>query len=714
MRTLLIRSSNKISTLFSRQENYEGKQLAAEIHQIVTVIITAHNRARYLRVAVESAIQQASVSEVIIVDDASDLEAHPEFRRELNEIATFSNVRVVRNESNIGLGASRNEGLKYVQTPFVCFLDDDDFFLNSSLDKRASALASSDIEIAGAYCDWVACTEDDGPDFKYREEPAKRTAYVTYRSIPHGAPFIASAPLVRTTVIRAVGGFDPRLRQSEDFDLWGRILSRGYVFLYTSVVGVAYRRSPDGLVLSNPARQLEQMQSVRRSLMERFTSLETRQLSHSMDDYDFAWVVARYAALVALAREDIDVSSIPPQFIFVEGIEKIVDDAFKHASARLNVNDRTTISIAKSLLSSSLATSLEKWRGQLEAFQNEQDNESSEAILSVTAFRDFNKNQRIILVAESPYHCEELLPLSRSLEAKGYTTLFMESPGTMQATKTLIGKYSKLASFNEALVMQSAALVSMNDWGHLATLYEKIQRGETSCIGFAKVEGVQDFEDLDTGRRRRPYQRASIILCQGKNDQSALQSFVETEIVGSSRLEKLWKTVHRSGTTGFVVNQNFTYNVLENVREKWITDVSTALQESNSRFSISAHPADSTRLEGLPYSGESFNSLCHSHGGLVSRFSTVFYEAACFGMPLIYHNPHNEKSEKYINYSSPKYLRITRSDLEFKQALHDFEGLDPVLVKESLEDWFLQQVDIKDDDSSDRSAEVIHQAIQRA
>ena len=708
------RTGGRVTPDVARQGTPDiAEEISPDIVGIVTVVITAHNRAQYLRTAVESAIKQNSVSEVIIVDDATDLETHPLFHQELKEIAAIDRVRVVRNKSNIGLGASRNEGLKHVQTPFVCFLDDDDFFLDSSLDRRAKDLISAGIEVAGTYCDWVACTEDDDPTFAHREKPAKRTAFVTYRVISHGSPFIASAPLVRSSVIRALGGFDPSLRQSEDYDLWGRILSKGYVFLYTPVVGVAYRRSPGGLVLSNPARQLEQMQSVRQSLIEGLNSSDTGQESHSIDDYDFAWTASRYSALVALAHGDIDVSSIPPQFIYAEGIEKILNDAFKHASARLNIKDRTTISIARSRLSFSLATSLEHWRSQLDAFQDTRDRGPSDASQSVTAFKDHNQNQRIILVAESPYHCAELLPLSRSLEAKGYTTLFMESPGTMQATRDLLAKHSNLAPYNDALVMGSAALVSMNDWGHLAALYEKIQRGGTRCIGFAKVEGVQDFEDLDTGRLRRPYQRASIVLCQGQNDQNALQSYVETQIVGSSRLEELWEKVHASENTGFIVNQNFTYNVLVNERQKWITEVSSALSNKGSQFSISAHPADTTRVENLPYSSESFNSLCHSHGVLISRFSTVFFEAACFGMPLIYHNPHREQSEKYISSGSPEYLRTTRTNSDLEQAIQDFEGVDKAAVKTNLEPWFSRQIDIKSASSADRSAEVIDGAIGR-
>lgn len=41
-------------------------------------------------------------------------------------------------------------------------------------------------------------------------------------------PVVASATLVRTRVVRDVGGFDAKLRYTEDLDLWLRLIERGH------------------------------------------------------------------------------------------------------------------------------------------------------------------------------------------------------------------------------------------------------------------------------------------------------------------------------------------------------------------------------------------------------------------------------------------------------------------------------------------------------
>lgn len=682
-------------------------QLDATLFQTVTVVVTVYNRAEYLEQAVASAVSQLSVREVIVVDDATDHKTHPYFPDCLAKVKTLGRVQIIRNNQNLGLAGSRNEGLKLVTTPFVCFLDDDDFFISNSLDARVAHLHREGVEIAGTYCDWVACTEADDPSFEHREEPAKRTHYVTYRSLSHGSPFISSAPLLRTSVIRAMGGFDPTLRRSEDYELWGRILNHGYLFRYTPVVGVAYRRTSGGLVLSNPAAQLAEMSAVRINLMKTPDESGGSSFKFSIDDYDFAWTTARYTALIALTGGAVDASSMPPPFIFAEGIEKIVKEAFKYARARLNIHNRTQISIAQAKMSNSLATVLETAQEKLMTFENQAAGRDSLATWSIVRFNESQQQRRIVLVAESPYHCAELLPLAEILESQGFTTLFMESAGTMDETRRIIRSEAGIAPYNEDLVLQSAGLVSLNDWGHLARLYEKLRAANSPCVGFAKVEGVQDFEDLDTGRQRLPYQRASVVLCQGMNDYDALRGKVECHMVGSSRLEALWKDVATGQGVGCIVNQNFTYNVLEDQRSDWLASISRAMAATEYRYTVSAHPADTTRMPNMPYAQRPFSELCQTHSILVSRFSTVFYEAACHGMRLIYHNPHFEKSEKYLTHLTTDFLTVTRSSDELQQAIHEVPGLNRRDVKSELEDWFGRQVDMADESSAERSARII-------
>ena len=89
----------------------------------VSVIVPCFNHAATLTRALESALRQPGVREVIVVDDASTddgLEvAHALAARD-------PRVLVCPQEVNRGPGAARNRGVTQASCPFICFLDADD------------------------------------------------------------------------------------------------------------------------------------------------------------------------------------------------------------------------------------------------------------------------------------------------------------------------------------------------------------------------------------------------------------------------------------------------------------------------------------------------------------------------------------------------------------------------------------------------------------
>lgn len=95
----------------------------------VSVIVPVYNAAPFLEQAVNSALQQPEVGEVVLVDDGSSdaswqvaaalRAAHP---------ARVS-LHCHPDRVNRGPGASRNLGLRHARCPFVAFLDADDWYL---------------------------------------------------------------------------------------------------------------------------------------------------------------------------------------------------------------------------------------------------------------------------------------------------------------------------------------------------------------------------------------------------------------------------------------------------------------------------------------------------------------------------------------------------------------------------------------------------------
>lgn len=95
-----------------------------------------------------------------------------------------------------------------------------------------------------------------------------------------------------------------------------------------------------------------------------------------------------------------------------------------------------------------------------------------------------------------------------------------------------------------------------------------------------------------------------------------------------------------------LVNCNFTYDVFEEARDAWVGDVVDACRSQGVEFFISQHPRDTGDLTGLPVR-PSRAAVIHEHlrdsTVIISRFSTIIYEALLMGRKAIYFNPHGEK-----------------------------------------------------------------------
>ena len=194
----------------------------------VSVIVPAHNAARTIRSTLESVFRQSRNDlEVIVVDDGSSDETHARLTEVEDERL------VVLRQPQAGVSAARNRGIGEARGRFVCPLDADDLLLPRFLETMGAALERA--PAAGfAYTD--AWTLDD------RTGRIRRASAKAYQQPPPTPPhdpleffrlllernFVYGCTLIRRTVLEEVGGYCADLHTGEDYELWLRIVSRGY------------------------------------------------------------------------------------------------------------------------------------------------------------------------------------------------------------------------------------------------------------------------------------------------------------------------------------------------------------------------------------------------------------------------------------------------------------------------------------------------------
>ena len=281
----------------------------------------------------------------------------------------------------------------------------------------------------------------------------------------------------------------------------------------------------------------------------------------------------------------------------------------------------------------------------------------------------------ILLLPGADYHLPEIVAIADELDSRGIPNVIAVGRPHWERTGDGLIWYDRQifsAPAAEDIPDSFSALVTMKDWAGYGPLV--VAAKESGIPTFAKVEGAQDFHDVDTNKPRRPYRTARHILCQGHHDHDALEHMTRT-IVGSTRLERLWWAPPAIPSKPLaLINLNFTYGVLTEVRDLWLRTAIEGCELAGVPYVVSVHPAERARNPHPKATSVSASQLLRHATFLISRFSTLPLEAMARGVPFIYHNPHGELVQLF---SEPKgAFDVSTSGEELGRALARTPGVD--------------------------------------
>ena len=245
-------------------------QTMAPDQPLVTVVVPCFNESRFVVDAIRSLKAQTFANFVaLIIDDASSDDT---VAKAFGAIGDDKRFHVVRHTINSGLSAGRNTGLRLAETPYVCFLDGDDFFHVDNLAERVRYLIgyADDSAVAGVYSgiehvdEHISFGETDGSS-----KAKHRAWHFDHLNTAGECPFNCHAPLLRTDVLRHFGGFDESMRHgAEDWECWQRMMRHGYYFRGTPNVLAVYRQKAASMVRSMPGQHLAEAERLLRRVHE--------------------------------------------------------------------------------------------------------------------------------------------------------------------------------------------------------------------------------------------------------------------------------------------------------------------------------------------------------------------------------------------------------------------------------------------------------------
>jgi glycosyltransferase involved in cell wall biosynthesis len=180
----------------------------------VSVVIPTHNRRRLLAITLDSVLRQRGVElDVTVVDDGSTDDT-PAFLAGVED----PRVRVIRNETPLGVSRARNQGIDSSAGAWLAFVDDDDLWAPDKLARQLEA--ARDLGRAWVYVGAVEIDEAGRALSGTRPAPPDRVwpHLPRFNLVPGGC----SGVIATREAVEAAGRWDPTIFL-EDWDLWNRL-----------------------------------------------------------------------------------------------------------------------------------------------------------------------------------------------------------------------------------------------------------------------------------------------------------------------------------------------------------------------------------------------------------------------------------------------------------------------------------------------------------
>lgn len=198
-----------------------------ENKNLVTAIITTHNRPELCKEAIRSVFDQTYKNiECIVVDDASNEKSSNSLQKYISDYYPDTQYIYISSKESKGGNHARNIGVNMSKGAFIAFLDDDDEWLPTKIEEQI-ALIESNPSIGFVYCGRIYETnfdkdsrlEEDIQNNKYRDGNLKKEILIHILTV-------TSTILVKKELITEAGLFDEELHSWQEYDLCIRILQQ--------------------------------------------------------------------------------------------------------------------------------------------------------------------------------------------------------------------------------------------------------------------------------------------------------------------------------------------------------------------------------------------------------------------------------------------------------------------------------------------------------
>lgn len=588
---------------------------------LVSIIVPVYNVEKYVAECLGSLEAQSYRNlEVIVVDDGSTDSSMPRVEPFLNRLRRTK----VYSYPNRGLGAARNVGLNLAAGEFITFVDSDDYVSSDYVESMIECQRQGNFDIVS--CDLQKVTEAGDPIDEIKRPSSEVAAFSEYARILGVYDLsVSCGRLYRTDFLKSSGIRFPNRCPHEDMFFTYKIFSCAQNNVARINRGLYKWRQREGsLGRSLSPSHIDAMNSLRDDtknfLDQRGASLLEKTLA-----------ARRNIVFLNTRKNGVSGSRELEEYFFLN-VSKSALQIREDIRAMEGVGLRI---------------------GYDHAFV---DDAVARSDLAVT--RTAHKIVDVVFLPMRKYHLDDCVPVADSLRRSGFSVQIVSTDHYRKSGESVAAYCRDLGVefLNFADFIQEGwsprCIIFWNDWEpFMRVIADACRRSGVETIGW--VEGIQDYLDSDLGmnRKRSPYRRVMNVLVPGRFDKKYFigsgQNIIVGEVVRIGRLWREYRDRQPEAKKRALINSNFSYGVLEDKRDEWVSEAVEACLSAGFQPVISRHPFDKGGVYGDYETTDDFYTALRGCQVSIQRFASGILESLAMRVPVVYFNPHGEQVDKF-------------------------------------------------------------------
>lgn len=233
-----------------------------EKNPAVSVLMPVYNAEQYVAQAVQSVLDQTFTDfELVLVNDGSTDRSVA-----IVEQYTDPRIRLIHNESNMGLARVRNRLLEFATAPYIAWLDSDDYSVPERLRLQFDFLETHpDVALCGGFAQpFHSASGRRQKVWKYPTDAEETRVRLLFDD-----PLATSTVMVRTALFREHNiQFRLEFPPAEDYDVWERIAQHGKIVNLGRVL-TYYRIHANQSSTAGKEREVESVRTIQRRQLDR-------------------------------------------------------------------------------------------------------------------------------------------------------------------------------------------------------------------------------------------------------------------------------------------------------------------------------------------------------------------------------------------------------------------------------------------------------------